>query len=396
MNRFPKMMLLLTFLAWQAAGCAWLKRSIEGTETLEDQKVTGLEFRAAGGVTEICAGGAPVQLQVTATIEGQPAKSTWFFGPDGKATKKGHLSFDEFSFNSGLGQIGQDGMLQVPNLGLALLGRAAEVEVSSEYHPGLQALLKLPIHFGCSQVVIGSGAGGRGGTSGNAGRSGSHGRGESSSGSYAKPGGDGQNGERGGPGGHAGDGEPGHNLTVDLAKIHGPKGEELVLVRISDSSRDGDPQSLILDPSRGAKLLIKANGGAGGRGGQGGTGGYGGSGGTGSPPGNGGNGGDGGDGGDGGNGSDGGQVTIRHDARHLDLAQMIEVENRGGPGGQAGSAGSAGSGGNCNSGAQQGHRGQRGRDGQRRGRDGQDGPPAIFQHVPANQLFPDLGDLKLL
>ena len=390
------MTLIVGLLALQLSACAWLKRAIDGTETLEDQKVTSLELKPVGHADDLCAGGAPMQLQVCAQLEDKPALCTWAYGPDGQAAKKGHLAFDEFQFTSSVGQVGPEGMLKVPNLGLALLGRLVDVSVGSAHQPGLSAKTSLPMHFGCPQLVNGNGQHGSSGSSGSPGRSGSHGQGEQSSGSYAKPGGHGQNGERGGPGGHGEDGTPGHRLTVDLAKIQSPQGAELVLVRVTDHT-DGDRQySLLLDPSRGARLKVLANGGAGGQGGNGGNGGSVGSGGTGSPPGNGGDGGDGGDAGSGGKGADGGAVTLRHDPRHPDLAQLVEVENAGGAAGPAGYGGSAGSGGYCNSGAQQGRSGQRGRDGQRSGQSGQAGPPASVQTMDAASLFGDLGDLKLL
>lgn len=392
-----KLMICLSLLAGVqlVSGCAWFKRLVEGTETLEGKKVTALRLAAADGSAEVCAG-APIQLQVTADIEGQEQPmTTWAYGPDGKTEKKGHLAFEGFLFSSSFGSVkAEDGTLVVPNTGLELLGKTADVSVTSEHTPGMTGQCSLAIHFGCGVVLNYSGAPGQSGPVGNPGQSGADGRSESSSGSYARPGGHGQNGTDGGHGGRGGPGDNGPSLIVDVAKIQA--GEvELVLVQVTNQSAGNQTRTALVDPARGGKVTVLANGGAGGSGGSGGVGGRGGHGGTGLPAGDSGDGGNGGNGGDGGDGGSGGTVILRYDQNHNDLVNYVEAQNSAGAAGAAGGAGPGGSGPPAFSGARQGRSGQAGQPGHQ-GRPGNSGPPVTPQPTPRNQMFPDASGLNFI
>jgi hypothetical protein len=394
MRRFVPWLFLLACVQL-VSGCAWFKRLVEGTETLEDKKVTALRLAAADGSTEVCAG-APVQLQATADIEGQEQPmTTWAYGPGGETEKKGHLAFEGFVFSSNFGSVkAEDGTLVVPNTGLELLGKTVDVRVTSEHAPGLTGECSLAIHFGCGVVLNFGGASGDPGPVGNPGQSGADGRSESSSGSYARPGGHGQNGTDGGHGGRGGPGGNGHNLIVDLAKIKAGD-TELVLVQVTDQSAGNATRTALVDPARGGKVTVLANGGSGGSGGSGGIGGRGGHGGTGAPAGDSGDGGNGGNGGDGGDGGNGGTVMLRYDQDHNDLVEYVEVQNSGGPAGPAGSAGPGGSAPPAFSGARSGRSGQAGQPGHQ-GRPGNGGPPVTPQPTPRNQMFPDASGLNFI
>jgi hypothetical protein len=377
------------------SGCAWFKRLVEGTETLEDKKVTALRLAAADGSTEVCAG-APIQLQVTADIEGQEQPmTTWAYGPGEKTEKKGHLAFEGFQFSSNFGSVkAEDGTLVVPNTGLELLGKAAEVQVTSEHAPGLTGQCSLGIHFGCGVVLNFSGAPGEAGPQGPSGQSGADGRSESSSGSYARPGGHGQSGTDGGHGGRGGPGGNGHSIIVDVAKIQAGEGE-LVLVQVTDQTAGNSTRTALVDPARGGKVTVLANGGPGGPGGSGGIGGRGGHGGTGAPAGDSGDGGNGGNGGDGGDGGNGGTIMLRYDRNHDDLVNYVEVQNSAGPAGYAGGAGPGGSAPPAFSGARSGRSGQAGQPGHQ-GRPGSDGSPATPQPTPRSNMFPDASGLNFI
>jgi len=377
------------------SGCAWFKRLVEGTETLEGKKVTALRLAAADGSAEVCAG-APIQLQVTADIEGQEQPmTTWAYGPGGKTEKKGHLAFEGFQFSSNFGSIkAEDGTLVVPNTGLELLGQTADVQVASEHAPGVTGQCSLAIHFGCGVVLNYGGTPGQPGAVGNPGQSGADGRSESSSGSYARPGGHGQSGTDGGHGGRGGPGGNGPSLIVDVAKIQAGD-TQLVLVQVTNQSAGNQTRTALVDPARGGKVTVLADGGAGGSGGSGGIGGRGGHGGTGAPAGDSGDGGNGGNGGGGGDGGNGGTVTLRYDQNHTDLVEFIEIQNRGGAAGHAGSAGPGGNGPPAFSGARQGRSGQMGQQGHP-GRPGNGGPPVTPQPAPRDQMFPDASGLNFI
>lgn len=390
-----RVLLCVFFAAQLLSGCAWLKRAIEGTETLEGKNVQGMHLACADGSTEICAG-APVQLLVTADIDSQPPMTTWVYDAAGKTNKKGHLDFGDFEFSSSIGKISQpDGMLLVPNTGLELLGRKVSLTVSSKSAPGFEGKLELGVNFKCPVTLNYSGAPGQPGQVGAAGQSGRDGMSESSSGSYARPGGNGENGASGGNGGLGAMGGNGHDLTVDVAKIAGSSGQALILVKITDHSDNNLTRTVLLDPSAGARLTIRADGGPGGAGGSGGFGGRGGMGGTGAPAGSGGDGADGGNGGDGGDGGNGGKVIVRYAANHPELAGLVKVSNRAGAGGAAGAAGGGGSGGGSYSGGRQGRSGRMGNQG-RNGRPGASGPQVTPRPVDVSQMFPDAGGLKFI
>lgn len=382
--------ILMNFMS----GCGWLIRAIEGTETLEDQPVTGLQLETVDGSREVCAG-EPIQLRVRADVEGKEPLATWAFGPDGRPAKKGHLNFTDFSFTTDLGEVNaKNGTLVVPNTGLGLLGRKVAIHVSSKHAQGHTAQMELGLHFGCGVTLGYSGQPGQPGYPGSPGSTGRDGRSESSSGSYAAPGGHGEDGTDGADGGHGGPGGHGHNLLVEAVKIRA-QNSELVLVQVSDQSNGNLTRNVIIDPAGSGRVIIYANGGAGGDGGSGGIGGSGGHGGTGAPPGDGGNGGNGGNGGTGGDGGNGGAVTLIYDANHADLPEYIEIHNQGGPGGRAGSAGPSGSGTSAYSGARAGRSGQPGRMGHD-GRPGSDGQPVQPRAVHLDKMFPGKGDINFI
>jgi hypothetical protein len=396
-DRMRKIFLCLGVLlcAQQISGCGWLIRAIEGTETLEDKPVTGLRLTAADSSNQVCAG-APIQLKVTADIQGKEPMTTWSYDPQGKPVKKGHLVFEDFDFSSNFGQVSpKDGMLVVPNTGLELLGQQVKIDVSSKHAAGHTGEMSLGLHFGCGVVLNYNGASGQPGATGLAGQAGRDGKSDQSSGSYARPGGHGEDGLRGGDGGRGGPAGHGHDLTVDVAKILSPEKTELVLVRVTDHSQANLTRTALIDPAQGGQVVIKANGGQGGQGGGGGFGGRGGRGGTGSPAGNGGNGSDGGNGGDGGDGGNGGRVILRYDSKHADLIDLVEIQNRAGAAGGSGGGGGSGSGGTTYSGGRQGRSGRVGTAGHA-GRPGSDGPVSEPQAVPLEQIFPDLGGLKFI
>ncbi|HEY5922812.1 MAG TPA: hypothetical protein VIV11_14135 [Kofleriaceae bacterium] len=177
---------------------------------------------------------------------------------------------------------------------------------------------------------------------------------------------DGPAGWAGGDGTHAGYAE------VSLAYVDTQLNGRLVLVRVVGEG--SAPEYYLLDrrgPSA-ARFVVSARGGDGGGGvdGSDGSRGFDGlagsdgsaggtceDGGDGGDAGDGGDGGDGGDAGDGGNGADGGTVVITYPAEFPELADVVEVDVRGGyagAGGRGGSGGSGGSGGRAGSGGSAG------------------------------------------
>ncbi|MCA9542402.1 MAG: hypothetical protein KC620_26075, partial [Myxococcales bacterium] len=255
---FALRMLFAAAIAASTLACGSLQRMMRGTETLEGHKVTALKASVLDGGVPVCAG-QPVQVQVVAELADGPAMSTWVAGQE----TTGKLEFEDFTFESPLATVQPDNGTLVVRNDEALLNGPAVIQITSKHVPTATTTLEVAPHFGCGLTLDFSGRDGATGAMGQAGGSGAYGRDEQTSPSYAKPGGHGQIGGRGGNGGRGAAGEHGHDVSVELSPI---EGKDLVRAKVTDHGA-GSTQTVVLDPGKGARLTINADGGNGGGGG---------------------------------------------------------------------------------------------------------------------------------
>jgi len=375
--------LAIVAAGWSFSGCAALFGS--GTISLREKRVTSLEVALAGLSQGLCPG-RPTQVLITAVLDSGERLTTWVYDPLGRAEKKDHLDFEEFTVQSTFGAVQPDGLVLIDHDPLATWGRSGTVTVTYKFDQRLTASMPVVPEYSCQRIADFGGATGQDGAPGQMGASGSDGKSEQSSGPYARPGGNGEDGVRGGDGGQGGHGQHGLDAVVNAAPFTFD-GKQALLVRVASAA--GLYRYVYLRVP-GQKFLVRSNGGDGGNGGQGGNGGSGGAGGTGMPPGNGGRGGDGGNGGNGGNGGSGGHLKVVVDPKQTDVLNELSFENHGGRGGQPGQAGFGASGGTVFSGAQQGISGVPGKPGTGYGQNGQDGGPFVTETTgECAKLFAD-------
>ncbi len=247
----------------------------------------------------------------------------------------------------------------IPNLDMTpVLEQDVTLSVRMRKNAAAAGGLRLAPDFSCAQTVY---YGGAGGAPGNPGYSGEYG-------------GAGANGTNGGRG------EDAMPLEVTVKLINTSKRGPLAAVHVSRPN-DGASGTFFVEPTRG-RITVDNRGGRGGDGGDGGDGGRGADAEVckrGRPGGPGGNGGYGGDGGN------GGPVTVRIDASHPELRDVVSVDNRGGSGGNGGSGGRGGRGSDGGADTKQKCDPPRGTDG--RGGDGGDGGNAGHAGPPPNYVL---------
>ena len=386
MLRFPAAATLLAATALLLAGCP---KPID----IKELQIEKLELSSPSG-GRYCVE-QPPQLVVTITDSEQKTYRTWKPGE----SRGGKLRFEDFTFETNLGRIDENGHIVIDNP-LETLKEELVIKVKPNAPTGqgtsigdwVKGELRLTPAYDCSTVFIADGFGGQGGTHGNSGYDGEDGADGSpepscASGQNGTNGQDGSSGTAGGAGGHA------PSLRVNLAMAVSTWRHKVVVMRVEIAGEG--TWYRIIDPAILDKFVVAAVGGPGGTGGSGGRGGRGGDGGDAkcksAVPGNGANGGRGGSGANGGDGGNGGRIEVFAAENHPLLKTAITYRNQGGPGGPPGSGGSGGNGGRAGGslGSASGFPGKDGTSGSGgpSGRDGASGPAVLIQTAPAAELF---------
>lgn len=237
---------------------------------------------------------------------------------------KGKVLWRDLVVSPSVVSVNKSGVLTLPSDPRVSDGKTGLVVITVPSHPGLSAVLAIPLRYNYPFAARYSGFSGSDGTSGTDGLDGSSGSMGSMDPDHPSAGGDGGNGTSGSSGGNGSNGGDGPDVQVRVTLRAGA--HPLLQAGVTTG---GPEQYFLVDP-QGGSLTVTSTGGSGGKGGRGGRGGRGGSGGMGMPSGN--SGSSGSDGSNGSDGSDGrgGSITVTYDPAVQPYLATIRTSNQGG------------------------------------------------------------------